>query len=38
LNSRVPLKIESVGDAVGGTVALTEAGDVLFTPIRHTPA
>ncbi|WP_431822786.1 S8 family serine peptidase [Burkholderia sp. F1] len=32
LNSQGALKIASVGDAVGGTVALTQAGDVLFTP------
>lgn len=32
LSSQGPLKIASVSDAVGGTVALTIAGDVLFTP------
>jgi subtilisin-like proprotein convertase family protein len=32
LNSSGPLRIKSVSDAVGGTVSLTAAGDVLFTP------
>ena len=32
LNSSGPLRIASVGDAVGGTVSLTRQGDVLFTP------
>ncbi|MBR8140854.1 S8 family serine peptidase [Burkholderia sp. AU19243] len=34
LNSQGPLKIASVGDAVGGTASLTQSGDVLFTPDR----
>ena len=32
LNSQGPLHISAVGDAIGGTVSLTQAGDVLFTP------
>lgn len=32
LNSQGPLHITAVSDAVGGTVSLTQAGDVLFTP------
>jgi Ca2+-binding RTX toxin-like protein len=32
LSSQGPLKIISVGDAIGGNVELTQAGDVLFTP------
>ncbi|MGN6666025.1 MAG: putative Ig domain-containing protein [Trinickia sp.] len=32
LNSQGPLHISAVGDAIGGTVTLTQAGDVLFTP------
>ncbi|PMS13628.1 S8 family serine peptidase [Trinickia caryophylli] len=32
LGSEGPLTIASVGNAVGGTVELTQAGDVLFTP------
>lgn len=32
LNSTGPLQISSVSSAIGGTVSLTQAGDVLFTP------
>lgn len=32
LNSKGNLRIASVGDAIGGSVSLTEQGDVLFTP------
>lgn len=32
LNSQGPLHIAAVSDAIGGSVSLTEAGDVLFTP------
>lgn len=32
LNSQGPLHITAVGSAIGGTVALTSSGDVLFTP------
>ena len=32
LNSQGPLHIAAVGSAIGGTVALTSSGDVLFTP------
>ncbi|WP_248764375.1 MULTISPECIES: S8 family serine peptidase [unclassified Pseudomonas] len=32
LNSKGPLRIANVGDAIGGTVSLTQQGDVLFTP------
>ncbi|MGG1945544.1 putative Ig domain-containing protein [Trinickia sp. NRRL B-1857] len=32
LNSHGPLHIAAIGDAIGGTVQLTQAGDVLFTP------
>ncbi|MEK9498391.1 S8 family serine peptidase [Photorhabdus sp. P32] len=32
LNSQGALRIANVGDAIGGTVSLTNQGDVLFTP------
>ncbi|VVO88756.1 hypothetical protein PS874_02061 [Pseudomonas fluorescens] len=32
LNSQGDLRIASVGDSLGGSVSLTEQGDVLFTP------
>lgn len=32
LNSKGGLRIANVGDAIGGTVSLTQQGDVLFTP------
>lgn len=32
LNSQGSLRIANVGDAIGGTVKLTDQGDVLFTP------
>ncbi|MBD2797846.1 S8 family serine peptidase [Xenorhabdus sp. 18] len=32
LNSQGALRIAHVGDAIGGTVSLTDQGDVLFTP------
>ena len=32
LNSQGDLRIASVGDPLGGSVSLTEQGDVLFTP------